>query len=127
MPGNRSTRRWLKTGCSERDSALATLSVARYSSGVSYRFEWDPAKARSNLREHTVSFDEASTVFGDPLSLLMPDPDHSQGEERYLVLGMSLHRRLLVVSHLERPLLTRLISARPATRSERRRYEQGTI
>ena len=67
MPGNRSTRRWLKTGCSERDSALATLSVARYSSGVSYRFEWDPAKARSNLREHTVSFDEASTVFGDTL------------------------------------------------------------
>ena len=70
--------------------------MARYSSAVSYRFEWDPAKARSNLREHTVSFDEAATVFGDPLSLLMPDPDHSQGEERYLVLGMSLHRRLLV-------------------------------
>ena len=127
MPGNRSTRRRLKTGCSERDSALAIRSAARYSSGVSYRFEWDPAKARSNLREHAVSFDEASTVFGDPLSLLMPDPDHSQGEERYLVLGMSLHRRLLVVSHLERPPLTRLISARPATRSERRRYEQGTI
>ena len=125
--GNRSTRRWLKTGGSECDSALATLSVARYSSAVSYRFEWDPAKARSNLREHTVSFDEASTVFGDPLSLLMPDPDHSQGEERYLVLGMSLHRRLLVVSHLERPPLTRLISARPATRSERKRYEQGTL
>ena len=101
--------------------------MARYSSGVSYRFERDPAKARSNPREHTVSFDEASTVFGDPLSLLMPDPDYSQGEEHYLVLGMSLHRRLLVVSHLERQPLTRLISARPATRSERRRYEQGTI
>ena len=56
----------------------------------------------------------------------MPDPDHSRGEERYLVLGMSLHRRLLVVSHLERPPLTRLISARPATRSERMRHEQGT-
>ena len=125
--GNRSTRRWLKTGGSERDSALATLSVARYSSAVSYRFEWDPARARSNLREHTVSFDEASTVFGDPLSLLMPDPDHSRGEERYLVLGMSFHRRLLVVSHLERPPLTRLISARPATRSERRRDEQGML
>ena len=79
---------------------------------MSYRFEWDPVKARSNLREHAVTIDEASTVFGDPLSLLMPDPDHSQGEERYLVLGMSLHRRLLVVSHLERPPLTRLISAR---------------
>ena len=92
---------------------------------MSYRFEWDPPKARTNLREHAVSFDEASTV-GDPLSLLMPDPDHSQGEERYLVLGMSLHRRLLVVSHLERSPSTRLISARPATRSERRRYEQGT-
>ena len=93
---------------------------------MSYRFEWDPAKTRSNLRQHAVSFDEASTVFGDPLSLLMPDPGHSEGGERYLVLEMSLHRRLLVVSHLEHPPLTRLISAMPAARSERRRYEQGT-
>jgi hypothetical protein len=71
-----------------------------------------------------VTFDEASTVFGDPLALLMPDPDHSVGEERYLVLGMSNQQRLLVVAFAERPPRTRLISARRAARSERRRYEE---
>lgn len=91
-----------------------------------YRFEWDAAKAQRNLREHGVSFDEASTVFGDPLAILMADPDHSLEERRCLVLGMSLNRRLLVVSHAERSPRTRLISARPATRSERRQYEEGT-
>lgn len=90
-----------------------------------YRFEWDAAKARRNLREHGVSFDEASTVFGDPLAILVADPDHSLGEARYVVLGMSMNRRLLVVSHVERSR-TRLISARPATRFERRQYEEGT-
>jgi uncharacterized DUF497 family protein len=91
---------------------------------VGYIFEWDPKKAESNTRKHGVGFDEASTVFGDPLSLLMPDPDHSLGEERYVVLGMSSLQRLLVVAFAERAPRTRLISARRATRRERRRYEE---
>ena len=91
-----------------------------------YEFEWDARKADANLRNHDVSFNEASTVFADPLAMLMPDPDHSVGEERHLVLGISSGGRLLVVSHAERPPRTRLISARPATRNERQQYEQGT-
>ena len=92
---------------------------------MSYKFDWDPTKAASNLKDHQVAFEEASTVFGDPLAMLMADPDHSEDEERYLLLGMSLRRRLLVVSFVERPPLTRLISAREATRHERRQYEEG--
>ena len=92
---------------------------------MSYKFDWDPAKAARNLKDHKVAFEEASTVFGDPLAMLMADPDHSQDEERYLLLGMSIRRRLLVVSFAERPPLTRLISAREATRRERRQYEEG--
>ncbi len=91
---------------------------------MGYIFEWDPAKAEANRRKHGVTFDEASTVFGDPLNLLMSDPDHSLAEERYLLLGMSNRRRLLVVAFAERPPRTRLISARRATRRERRRYEE---
>ena len=94
---------------------------------MSYEFEWDTAKAASNLKDHRVSFDEASTVFGDPLAMLMADPDHSQQEERYLLLGASLQGRLLVVSFAERPPKTRVISAREATRRERRQYEEGEI
>jgi uncharacterized DUF497 family protein len=93
---------------------------------VGYTFEWDPEKADANLQKHAVSFDEASTVFGDPLSLLMPDPDHSADEERYIVLGMSAHQNLLVVAFAERPPNTRLISARRAMRVERKRYEEET-
>ncbi len=88
-----------------------------------YQFEWDPAKARANLAKHRVAFSEAATVFADPLALLKTDPDHSAGEERFLVLGMSRRLRLLVVAFAERPPRTRLISARPATREEQRRYE----
>jgi hypothetical protein len=69
---------------------------------VGYEFEWDRAKAESNLRKHGVRFDEATTVFGDPLALLMTDPAHSLSEQRYLLLGMSNRRRLLVVSFAER-------------------------
>ena len=93
---------------------------------MSYEFEWDANKAEDNLRKHQVTFSEASTVFADPLAMLMPDPDHSVGEERHIVLGASAAGRLLVVSHAERPPRTRLISARPATRNERQQYEQGT-
>jgi hypothetical protein len=90
---------------------------------VGYIFEWDWAKAASNARKHRVTFDEASTVFADPLALLKTDPDHSHGEERYLLLGMSNRQRLWVVAFCERPPRTRLISARPATRQERASYE----
>ena len=90
-----------------------------------YQFEWDADKAATNLRKHGVSFDEAVTAFGDRLSLLLPDPDHSLGEERYLVLGMSSTNRLLVVAFVERPPRTRIISARLATRRERHNYEEG--
>lgn len=92
---------------------------------VSYKFDWDPTKAARNLKDLRVAFEEPSTVFGDPLAMLMADPDHSEEEERYLLLGMSLRRRLLIVSFVERPPLTRLISAREATRYERRQYEEG--
>lgn len=91
---------------------------------MGYVFDWDPEKAESNLRKHRVSLEEASTVFGDPLALLMTDPDHSHEEDRYVLLGMSTRQRLLVVAFAERPPLTRLISARRATRNERRRYEE---
>jgi uncharacterized protein len=86
-----------------------------------------PAKAASNLKDHKVSFEEASTVFGDPLAMLMADPDHSEEEERYLLLGMSLQGRLLVVSFAEHPPRTRLISAQEATRHERKQYEEGAV
>lgn len=91
---------------------------------MGYIFEWDRKKAALNLLKHSVGFDEASTVFGDPLALLMPDPDHSVGEMRYILLGMSNQQRLLVVAFAERPPRTRLISARCATRQERRKYEK---
>ena len=88
-----------------------------------YEFEWNEIKAQANVRRHGVSFEEAATVFSDPLAILLPDPDHSQGEKRFLVLGLSSRQRVLVVSHAERPPRTRLISARPATRRERGQYE----
>ena len=80
--------------------------------------------AEANLSKHGVSFTEAVTAFGDPLSMNMPDPDHSEGEQRFIVLGMSDRYRLLVVSYTERPPRTRIISARLATRYERNQYEE---
>jgi uncharacterized protein len=93
---------------------------------VGYVFEWDPRKADVNARKHGVPFDEAITAFGDPHGILLPDPDHSAQETRYLLLGLSTRHRLLVVSFAERPPRTRLISARRATRRERMRYEEET-
>ena len=93
---------------------------------MALRFTWDPAKAAANRRKHGIDFPEAATAFGDPLSLTVADPDHSEGEERYLLLGRSERDRLLVVVHVERAGdEIRLISARPATRRERRQYEEG--
>jgi uncharacterized DUF497 family protein len=92
---------------------------------MGYVFEWDAKKATSNIKKHGVTFDEATTVFGDPLSLLMVDPGHSDDEQRYIVMGVSVRSRLLVVSFAERTPRTRIISARPATSKERKHYEQG--
>ena len=76
-------------------------------------FEWDDNKARQNLAKHDVSFIEATTVFLDPLSITVDDPEHSQGEQRYLVIGYSNRVRLLVVVHVDRGDNIRIISARP--------------
>jgi uncharacterized protein len=89
------------------------------------RFEWDSAKAADNLAKHGVSFEEAATVLRDPLSQTGQDPEHSVGEERLITFGVSTSGRLLVVAHLERGDTIRIISARPATTSERIIYEEG--
>jgi hypothetical protein len=86
-------------------------------------FEWDSEKAAENLRKHGVSFDEAATVFFDPLSTTIPDPDHSVGEQRFLTMGSSSSGKLLVVAHVESGSTLRLFSARLASASERKRYE----
>lgn len=88
------------------------------------RFEWDPKKAEKNLKKHGVSFQEAATVFGDPLAVTFHDPDHSYEEERQLTFGQSLQSRLIVVSHTRRGEKTRIISARPMDRNERVIYEK---
>ena len=89
------------------------------------QFAWDPKKATSNLRDHRVTFEEASSVFGDSLAITFEDPDHSEGESRLLTFGLSKQGRLLVVSHTERRGVVRIISARRASRAERRIYEEG--
>jgi hypothetical protein len=86
-------------------------------------FEWDPVKAIANLKKHGVSFLEASTIFADPFELMIPDPDLSNDETRFLSLGNSTSARLLVVSYTERGSAIRIISAREATTRERRQYE----
>ena len=90
------------------------------------KFEWNPNKAVMNLRKHSISFQEATTVFDDSLSVSFPDPDHSIGESRYVIIGMSGSGQLLVVSHNDRENRTRIISARRASRHERRFYEEGS-
>jgi uncharacterized DUF497 family protein len=86
-------------------------------------FEWDNLKATKNLAEHGVSFEEATTVFDDPLFMIFKDPDHSVGEQRYIIIGQSERRRYLMVSFAERDK-TRLISARELDSRERKAYEQ---
>jgi uncharacterized protein len=92
---------------------------------MSIKFDWDPRKARRNLRKHGIDFDEASTVFADTLSITIPDPDHSEDEERWVTMGLSNRQRLLVVVHTEEEEMIRIISARTADRLERRKYEEG--
>jgi hypothetical protein len=89
------------------------------------RFEWDTGKAAANLVKHGVSFPEAATVFRDPLATATDDPDHSADEERFLTFGSSEQGRLLAIVHTERGDRIRVTSARPATRAERRMYEEG--
>jgi hypothetical protein len=86
-------------------------------------FEWDPKKAASNLRKHGVAFDEASTAFGDQLSITVPDPAHSRREKRFVLIGTSARERVLVVVHTDRDGRVRIISARRATKKERAQYK----
>jgi uncharacterized DUF497 family protein len=90
------------------------------------QFVWDQRKADLNLRKHGVSFQEATSVFADTLSITIPDPDHSASETRFLDLGLSHRNRLLVVSYTERGKIIRIISARRASQSERKDYENKT-
>ena len=89
-----------------------------------YVFDWDVRKAASNVRLHGITFQEASTVFGDPLAITVADPDHSGEESRFVDLGMSDRGRIIVVSYTERGEIIRIISARNATRRERQTYEE---
>jgi len=89
------------------------------------RFEWDSKKAASNEQKHGVTFQEAATIFGDPLSLTFEDPDHSIGEQRYITFGLSLYERLIVVLHTDRRESIRIFSARTMTRREKKIYEEG--
>ena len=93
---------------------------------MALNFEWDSNKAKSNLGKHGISFEEASTIFGDPRSLTIPDPMHSDLENRFITLGTSHRGQLLVVVHTERGDNIRIISARVASGRERRGYEEST-
>jgi uncharacterized DUF497 family protein len=86
-------------------------------------FEWDPVKAEYNVSKHGVDFTEAATVFNDPLSITYTDPDHSLDEDRYIIIGLSITNRLLIVAHTDRGEITRIISAREVTSRERKLYE----
>ncbi len=89
------------------------------------KFEWDPVKAETNKSKHGVTFDEATTVFGDVLSVSARDLAHSAGENRFVTFGLSSHGHVLVVSHTDRGGVIRIISARTVTRKEKRIYEES--
>jgi hypothetical protein len=91
---------------------------------MSLRFEWDDEKAKANLAKHGVAFEEAATVFSDPLSSTIDDPDHSTTEDRFVTIGRSVADRVIVVIHTDREDQVRLVSARTATPRERRAYEE---
>ena len=104
-------------------ASLRSSRASGYTQGV--QFEWDQAKASSNDAKHGVAFTEAATVFGDPLSLVFADPDHSWDEQRSLIIGRSERSRVLIVAYTERGEAIRIISAREVTRREREQYENG--
>jgi uncharacterized protein len=89
------------------------------------KFEWDARKADENIKKHGVMFEEASTIFCDPLSITVRDASHSDSEDRFVTIGVSEQHRLLVVAHTDRGNTIRLVSARKVTRRERRDYEEG--
>lgn len=89
-------------------------------------FEWDRDKGQQNLRKHRVSFEEAATVFLDPMAMTYPDPDHSNQEDREITIGYSNKQRLLFVSHVQRSDRIRIISARQVSRRERKQHEEGS-
>lgn len=89
-------------------------------------FEWDAAKAETNVRKHGIAFEEALTVFADPLARIFDDPDHSSEESRELIIGHSAKERVVIVSFVEQGPRTRIISARKATKRERQDYEENT-
>ena len=91
---------------------------------MSLRFEWDENKAKLNLNNHKIDFQEATTVFADTLSLTIPDPLHSVEEERFITIGLSYRQNMLVIVHCERKDKIRIISARKATKHERKTYEE---
>ena len=92
---------------------------------VKIEFEWDEKKAQLNFEKHKVSFEESVTVFYDPLLATMPDPDHSEDEQRYITIGQSVKGRILIISYTERQNRTRIISCRKATSREKKTYEEG--
>jgi hypothetical protein len=89
------------------------------------KFEWDPQKAINNLQKHQVDFDEASTIFDDPLFITFLDEEHSSNEERYITIGLSSKNRLLMVAHTERIDTIRIISARKVTKNEEKFYQEA--
>jgi uncharacterized DUF497 family protein len=93
---------------------------------VGIRFTWNAAKAAANRRKHGMAFEEALTVFGDPLARIHDDPEHSEGERREIIIGRSTKGRLILVSFIERHGSIRVISARQASRLERKDYEEVT-
>lgn len=92
---------------------------------MALQFEWDSKKAQANKRMHGITFEEASTIFADLLSITIPDPTHSIGEDRFITIGTSVKNKIIVVVHSDRDGIMRIISARKATRKEIRQYEQG--
>jgi hypothetical protein len=87
--------------------------------------DWDPEKARKNLANHGVPFDEAATVFGDPLAVTIDDPDHSHDEQRFPTTGLSIRRRMIIIAHTDRQGRVRIVTAREVTMRERTQYESG--
>lgn len=117
----------IRTRRSRTESIERTSAFPEFEDTPPPGFEWDDKKAAKNFEKHGVTFNEASTVFGDPLATLTYDPDHSDEEDRYLLIGHSARGRLLIASHTDREERTRIISAREATPRERRSYEDGSI
>lgn len=92
---------------------------------MQFTFEWDEEKARENFKKHKVSFEEAKTIFNDPFSTTIPDPQHSIGENHYIDIGFSSNNRTLIVVYTERGSNIRIISSRKANKTERRKYGEG--